>query len=478
MKASLDQILAYLLTGRGRTHTFYPTVINSLVKIPAPEVGTMAVTVKDGANVLMYNPQLIEDLDFEQIVLIITHEVMHLVLNHIPRMMRLYAQSPESRRKLLQKVSNIAADYAVNSLMVQTRECTAADFKAEGPGKLPGILPTDVDLPMGKSYEWYVSKLIEQAHNLPQLGSQGGQTQDNGDHIIIVPPQGPGEESQESENSEESGPITLTPDQLAELLEEYHSKGAPLNQHADLNEALKDMTDLEIEATADRTERRIKKSVRNAKAATKGRGNLAGTVEEAIGELLKPPTLPWNQLLKRLITNAKKTTTVRSMARPKRRMLDSGGRASPYPGTKTNPKFDVLFAVDTSGSMSQDDMMLCLSEIQGVQKTSESMNITVIEADTRIQKEYILKPGGTLDTFVKGRGGTDFNEVFSRAKELKPDILIYGTDGECPLPRPDNRVPCPVLWVLTPGGSVPGSSWGSRRKDESCQYGRVVRINT
>jgi predicted metal-dependent peptidase len=473
MKASLDQILAYLLTGRGKTHTFYPTVINSLVKLEDPDVGTMAVTIKEGANVLMYNPKLIRELNFDTLVLIITHEVLHLVLNHIPRAMRLYAGAPEHRKKLLMKVSNVAADYAVNSLLISTRECTEAQFRQEGPGKLPGILPSDAGLPLGKSYEWYAAKLIENVHNLPQMNqSEGASTTDLGDCIVVSP------EDREGGEGPPPQKVTLTPDQLADILEEYHKEGAPLNAHADLESELSKMTTTEIEGAADRSERKIKKTVKNAQAATKGRGKLSGNVQELVEDLLRPPTIPWNHLLRRLITNSKKTRTVRSMSRPKRRLLESGGKASPYPGTKTSPKFDVLFAIDTSASMSVEEMLLCLSEIQGVQKASECMSITVIEADTRIHKEYTLKPGSTPQTLLSGRGGTDFNEVFVRAKDLKPDIIIYGTDGECPLPRRENRAPCPVVWVVTPSGSVPGSAWSSRRKDEDCSYGRVVRINT
>ena len=160
-------------------------------------------------------------------------------------------------------------------------------------------------------------------------------------------------------------------------------------------------------------------------------------------------------------------------------MLDSGGRASPYPGTKTDPTFDVVFALDTSGSMSAEEMLLALSEVQGIQRASEKMSIRIIECDTKIGKEYVLNPGETPDLKVTGRGGTEFDPVFQRAQQLKPDCLIYATDGYCSLPKESFRVSCPVIWVITPGGVVPGDYWrSSAKKDSECAYGRVLRINT
>ena len=161
-------------------------------------------------------------------------------------------------------------------------------------------------------------------------------------------------------------------------------------------------------------------------------------------------------------------------------MLDSGGRASPYPGTTTDPTFDVVFALDTSGSMTAEELLLALSEVQGIQKASEKMSIRVIECDTEICKEYTLGPGEKPDLDIKGRGGTEFNPVFKRAKELKPDCLIYATDGYCSLPPESLRVDCPVIWVITPNGVVPGGRyWGrGKNKDLECEYGRVLRINT
>ena len=58
-----------------------------------------------------------------------------------------------------------------------------------------------------------------------------------------------------------------------------------------------------------------------------------------------------------------------------------------------------------------------------------------------------------------GGGGTDFTPVFDyiRNKRLRPEILIFFTDGDgsCPEIRPGY----PVLWLLTDDGEAP-VEWG------------------
>lgn len=148
-----------------------------------------------------------------------------------------------------------------------------------------------------------------------------------------------------------------------------------------------------------------------------------------------------------------------------------------YPGTRKDPRYHILFAIDTSGSMSEDDLKDALGELRGVQKSSEGVEITVVECDTSIQKEYTLGPNSEIHRRVHGRGGTIFDPVFIRARDLKPDAILYITDGYAPLPAPENRVNTPLMWVLTRGGVVPGDGYSGRRDSNECEYGRVLRID-
>ena len=55
---------------------------------------------------------------------------------------------------------------------------------------------------------------------------------------------------------------------------------------------------------------------------------------------------------------------------------------------------------------------------------------------------------------LTGFGGTDFAPPFRmiREKEWSPAAVVYLTDMWALFPPADLEPPCPVLWVVTPGG--------------------------
>lgn len=131
-------------------------------------------------------------------------------------------------------------------------------------------------------------------------------------------------------------------------------------------------------------------------------------------------------------------------------------RVPPFPGTKQSNKFTIVYAVDTSGSMSNRDLQLGLSELQQIQKSDSEVTILVMYSDAAVAHEYKIGAHDQIDFSIKGRGGTDFEPVFERVQELlrssedAPDVLIYATDGYAP--QPTIRLSIPVVWLITPTG--------------------------
>jgi predicted metal-dependent peptidase len=144
----------------------------------------------------------------------------------------------------------------------------------------------------------------------------------------------------------------------------------------------------------------------------------------------------------------------KKLARTKR--LAKLKRVPPFPGTKQSNKFTIVYAVDTSGSMSNRDLQLGLSELQQIQKSDSDVTILVMYSDAALAHEYKIGATDKIDFSVKGRGGTDFEPVFERVLELMrssedaPDVLIYATDGYAP--PPSIRLSIPVVWLITPTG--------------------------
>jgi predicted metal-dependent peptidase len=110
----------------------------------------------------------------------------------------------------------------------------------------------------------------------------------------------------------------------------------------------------------------------------------------------------------------------------------------------------IVFAIDTSGSMSDQDLSEIFSELRAFRETFPSQ-LTVIQCDAVIQciTSYEPMDGEEIPKKmpVKGRGGTDFRPVFDWIREnAMGAYLIYATDGFGTFPDEDETGG--VIWLL------------------------------
>ncbi len=116
----------------------------------------------------------------------------------------------------------------------------------------------------------------------------------------------------------------------------------------------------------------------------------------------------------------------------------------------------IVFAIDTSGSMSAALIGDIVAEIRGFRDTFPC-RLTVIQADADVQevREYEALDGMEVPKAVAvlGRGGTDFRPVFDwldRQWTGASTVVIYATDG---FGRYPESVPgWPVIWLLSDDG--------------------------
>jgi predicted metal-dependent peptidase len=194
----------------------------------------------------------------------------------------------------------------------------------------------------------------------------------------------------------------------------------------DLSEADKKLVQKQIEhqlkETADQTEKR--------------RGSIPGELAGMIERLthIEPPSFDWKGYLKRFVGNS----TV-SYTKKLRRKFNK--RYSGSPGLKIKFKNHICVGVDTSGSVSNNELKEFMNELTHMHKTGHK--ITVVQCDTQIVSIEEFNP--RKDWEIKGRGGTEFQPVIDHYNENgKYTALIYLTDGECYAPED-----CPknALWV-------------------------------
>jgi predicted metal-dependent peptidase len=117
----------------------------------------------------------------------------------------------------------------------------------------------------------------------------------------------------------------------------------------------------------------------------------------------------------------------------------------------------IIFAIDTSGSMSDEDLAEIFAEVR-VYRETYPCRLTVIQSDAKIQSitTYEEMDGEEIPPKVQlfGRGGTDFRPVFQWIDENAVGAyLIYATDGEGNFPKTEQTGG--VIWLLTNNHLMP-----------------------
>ena len=113
----------------------------------------------------------------------------------------------------------------------------------------------------------------------------------------------------------------------------------------------------------------------------------------------------------------------------------------------------IVFAVDTSGSMNDEDLADIFTEIR-IYRETFPCKLTVIQADAAIQTvtTYEELDGEEIPKkiILAGRGGTNFIPVFEWITENSPGAyLIYATDGYGTFPSSTSTAA--VIWLLIKG---------------------------
>lgn len=174
----------------------------------------------------------------------------------------------------------------------------------------------------------------------------------------------------------------------------------------------------------------------------KRRGTLPGAVEQMLKlvQQRRQPVIDWKTFLRRFVQNSYKEHTITTRRRQSRRYEDN-------PGLRHESDFELLVGIDSSGSVSNDELREFMQEIENIHKNR--CDIRILVCDTRIVQDFTYK-GGKTEIEIKGRGGTSFEPVLEVYEKSPSTCLVYFTDGECSLER---RLKKPVLWIISSTGT-------------------------
>jgi predicted metal-dependent peptidase len=195
-------------------------------------------------------------------------------------------------------------------------------------------------------------------------------------------------------------------------------------------------------------------------------GRLAGRGIGLIGYRLAdlPETrVPWETVLRRLVTKAVTDLPKRSWRRPTGRWLalDAAGEALPFePSMARNARAPrVAVGIDSSSSVDDTRLALFAAQVAGIaRRTGAETHVLVF--DEAVRERRVMRAGSwdraVTDLAFSRDGGTDFAPVLAEADRLDPAVIVMLTDLDAPLP---DRPRAPVIWAVPDDPRI-CPSWG------------------
>jgi len=394
-----------LITARVRLqkdNPFFSYLTMGLNLVETNKIPTAAV---DNFGNLYYNPKFIEGLTKEQTKTVLAHESMHVAFIHLTRL---------GERKPM--AWNVACDIIVNNLLVLNKfEFTGFLKKSIVPSnnkyKIGGVTIDNLEKKYVEEVYEIVEKLIKEQKVFCISNSKGDSYKDSDGEV-------------------------------QQFDKHKHGKG-------------KDKETKEEGKAREKAEKEWKKRLSEAYTYAKTQGKEPLGAERHIDDLLDSK-LNWKQILYRFITN--EIPFDFTYNRPSKRSISTGFY---MPSVSKDNTIDVTIAVDTSGSIAEEDLREFLSEVYAIGKSFNQVKMHILFWDAKMQDHYKLD-NTELDELINykihGGGGTDFRDVYKYLREEIPltKILIFFTDAEASFP---SREEYKTLWVLSkesaPKSTVP-----------------------
>ena len=360
------------------TQPFFGNLATRMHLIDATKWCKTAAT--DGRN-LYYNREFIKSLEPQQLVFLISHEVLHCVFDHLGR---------KGHRD--HEILNMAQDYIINYLLVK-----------ENIGKMPkcGLYDTAYtdEMTSEEVYNLLLQNSTEIKMTLDEhLDLDGGNSGDgsNGN--------GNGERTSVRVMGDSDGPPKLTEEDKQQIRNE------------------------------------IKCAIITS-AHCCGAGKIPLGIKRLI-DAFTNPIMDWRELLETHIKSSIKDDF--SFQRPSKRSWSSGRRMI-LPGQKFMDTIDIAVSIDTSGSMTDDMLRDFLTEVKGIMETFQDFKLILWTFDTQVYNPVVYTPeniseivdyepeggGGTMFEsnwdFMKDPNSAGFGDLFPDA--IEPKKFVMFTDG-------------------------------------------------
>jgi predicted metal-dependent peptidase len=388
---------------------------------------------------LFYSDEFVENLSMPEVFGCLCHEVLHIALLH-----------PMRTGNRIHIIANFAQDVVVNMIVMQT----AANMNNNRYSHY------------GRGAEsWLTENFVEM--KLPEGTVPVDVQGDTSDFVLPM----------------EGGKVNIHIDNVskkaweevyAEIIEQIRNqnqdpKSAQRPQSSGFDNHISGqgsgMTAKEIEQAANKWQGNIAEAANYAKA----QGKLPGGMNRIIDELLKPKVV-WKQLLMKFL---------RPHIQPVDWTYQKPNKKSQVLGvflpSTVKEHCEVEVIVDTSGSVSQQELKEFVSEIVAIAQSMQHVQMGVTFVDSEIHTRYEVENGDIpkiLAMEPKGGGGTDMEEGLDHIKKTNREVpvAIVLTDGYTSFNRRARDYPFEVIWVITENGI------SKERMKSEIPYGHAVKM--
>lgn len=374
----------------------------------------------DGERIA-FSPTFLEELSDKELDFVMMHEILHVVLQHCLR-----GEDKDNEQY------NIAADIVINSIIMHENDDKASSITLSKYGESMHIVPD------GKEGYLYTAEEVYEMLQSKQKDSDSGNEKSK-KAGNVASKNGRAEKVQQSRKNMDK-PVAKRWDdhsQWGKFEEDSKLRDVWVKNFAECCEAIK------------------------VRDASNNRGTLPMFAQRMLEKLKKPQT-DWRTILNDFI---QEEICDYSFSPPDRRFQDSPFFLPDFNEMGKNDNVsDILFFIDTSGSISDNDMTTAFSEIKGaIDQYDGKLKGWLGFFDAAIIEP---KPFSSFEEFIvikpAGGGGTDFQIIFEyvdqHMKDKEPNCIIILTDGCAPFPKEELANDIPVLWLINNQDVTP--PWG------------------
>jgi predicted metal-dependent peptidase len=350
-----------------------------------------------------YGRKFVAGLKEPELNFVVLHENLHKAYRHLTTWKKLHDEN--------HRLANAACDYVIN---LKLKDLDPSERVIAMPRWADGELKGK---PMGLIDEKYRGLNAKQVFDLLKDEQKGGGS-------------GGGEEG-------EGGGGTSQGQGQGEGFDDHDWDGA------------KEMTEEEKKVL----EREIDQAIRQGVMAhQKIAGTGAGDLDRDLLELLEPK-VDWREMLREFVKSTCSAKDTSSWRKVNRRFLSTGVYMPSLIGEKVG---HLVLAVDTSGSVGQEELSGFLTEVRGIAEEVKPSQVDLIYWDSRVaaHEEYTESMVGDIinSTKPRGGGGTSPSCVseYLKEKRIVPECVIVLTDGYVGNDWGHDWT-APVMWAILGG---------------------------